>query len=439
MNTIIEIFEGRFTLAQLRNKLFVVIAMFLMVAVFTPNARAQVVSCGLPNGNFALSVSVGAGCGSMTANTAQTFFDALSTSSLQSMTGITYTGSEQTSIAANFNSLLMSVSYPTLNATTMTLDIPGLGIVGKSFTSAISRDDSKQQMVDYLKKTNIIGQIMKYQATNSPTSPITGAGGMLPNAVSSDFNQNFTDSATNIASSASMASSASQDKVTPNLIGISMSYSSLTSLDNKTKVITLPLSYTIRNNIDPRRQLILSMPITQMDTNGAKSYSAALGAAYRFPMNDNWTLTPSGKMSVVGSVDMATVAGMYSLSMTSTYQWRLENYDVSMGNMLAYNKTLKFKTGEYSFDPDIRSTVLRNGVMLSQPVNWGGKKLSLEYSAIDTRYNGTQLYIPNSQEFGITVGTNKSSFSSRSFLRGGLTYLHGRDTKGITANIGYWF
>lgn len=418
-------------------RLLAALAMSVAAVLPASNAHAQVYACGAPNSNFFLSLNVtGGSCIAVSTDTAQTFFDKLSGSGLSAL-GAGYTGSEIATIDANFNSLVMSLAYPNLGGPLLTLNIPGLG-VNQTFTGA-TRDASKQLLADYLKKTDIIGQIMKYQAAHSPTSPIAGAGGMLPNAVASDFNQNFTDTATNIAAQSSAASAASQDKVTPNLIGIALSYGSLTNLNNKTKVTTLPLSYTIRNDIDPRRQLILSLPITQIDTNGAKSYNIALGAAYRLPMNDNWTLTPSGKVSGVGSVDMATVAGMYSLSLTSTYIWELDNYAVSMGNMLGYNKTMKFKSGDYAFDPDIQSTVLRNGVLFSQPVNWGGKKLSLEYSAIDTRYTGTKLYIDNTQEFGITVGTNKSVFSSRSYLRGGLTYLQGKDTKGFTANLGYWF
>ena len=114
--------------------------------------------------------------------------------------------------------------------------------------------------------------------------------------------------------------------------------------------------------------------------------------------------------------------------------------NVAMGNMLSYNRTAKIQSGEYSSNPDITSTVVRNGLMLSQPANWNGQKLSVEYSLVDTRYTGgTKLYIDNTQEIGITVGTNKNAFSARSFLRGGLTYLRGKDTKGFTANIGYWF
>lgn len=424
-----------------RTRLFVALAMSATAALHMSNVYAQV--CGLPEGNFSVSLTMSGACDSVSASTAQTFFDQLSTNGLKSLSGVdnTYDGTQQANIDANFNSLMMSLSFPNTGFTgagaQLALSIPGLG-VSQTFAGA-NRDISKELFVDYLKKTNIIGQVMNYQAANSPTSPITGRGGMLPNAVSSDFNQNFTDTATNIASQSSAASAASQDKITPNLVGAAFSYGSLTGLNKNTKVMTVPLSYTIRNDIDPRRQLVLSLPLTQIDTDGAKSYAVSLGAAYRLPMNDNWTLTPAGKVSGVGSVDMATIAGMYSLSLTSTYIWEFDNYDVSMGNMLGYNKTMKFKSGDYSFDPGISSTALRNGVMLSQPVNWGGNKLSVEYSAIDTRYMGTKLYIDNTQEFGITVGTNKSAFSARSFLRGGLTYLHGKDTKGFTANLGYWF
>lgn len=406
------------------------------------NASASSCNTLVPTGNFALSLGVSGVCsGTVSTNTAQAFFDALSTSGLQNLSHA-YTGSQQASVFARFNSLDMTLAYPNQGFTgqgaTLNLLIPGLS-VNQTFTGS-TRDISKSLLEDYLKKNNIVGQIINYQASNSPTSPITGAGGMLPSVTASDFNQNFTDNATNIASGATQAAAAKVNSTTPNLIGVALQYGNFTALDSKTKVITIPLSYTWRNDIDPRRQLTFSLPLTQVDVDGAKSYHGGLGVSYRVPMNDNWTLTPSGKISGVGSVDLATVAGMYTASLTSTYIWNMDAYDVAMGNMVAYNKTMKFKSGDFAFDPGINSTVLRNGVMLSQPTNWGGQKLSVEYSLIDTRYvGGTKLYIDNTQEIGITVGTNKSAFSARSFLRGGLTYMRGKDTKGFTANLGYWF
>jgi hypothetical protein len=66
--------------------------------------------------------------------------------------------------------------------------------------------------------------------------------------------------------------------------------------------------------------------------------------------------------------------------------------------------------------------------------------MTIEYSLIDTRYvGGDKPFLDVFQEFGITLGTNKSAYDARSFLRGGLTYMHASGASGFTANIGYWF
>ncbi|MBP9712688.1 MAG: hypothetical protein KBD60_03230 [Sterolibacterium sp.] len=410
-----------------------IVSLVVAAAAALPMANAHA-TC---KDNYCLALTVSGTSAALSTQTADQFLDKLSTTGLNSF-NLGYNGTQAASIDANFNSLGMQLMFPNTGFTgsgaQLNFAIPGLGVT-KTF-SGTDRDDSKRLLSDYLKKSDIIGRIMKYQAENSPTSPITGAGGLLPTQVSTDFNQNFGDTATNIAAPANLAK---VDGAGANLIGVALSYGALKTLDRDTKVTSIPLSYTVRNDLDPRRQLVISMPITQVETQGAKSYHGALGVAYRLPMNDSWTLTPSGRISAVASKDMATVAGLYSASLTSTYIWALEGFDVAMGNMISYNKTMKIKSGDYSFDPDITSTVLRNGVMLSQPVMLSGKKMSVEYSLVDTRYTGTKLYVDNTQEIGITLGTNKSAFSSRSFFRGGLTYLHGKDTKGFTLNIGYWF
>jgi hypothetical protein len=274
---------------------------------------------------------------------------------------------------------------------------------------------------------------MKYQAAHSPISPIAGVGGLLQNSVAADFNQTFADSATQ------MGNSGTDDAKSDNLIGIGLSASSIITGGQRVSEATLPFSYTIRNDIDPRRQLLFALPLTEVDANGAKSYQGGLGAAYRFPLSDHWSLTPGAKVSLVGSPDMATDAAMVSVSLMSVYVWPLSGFDLAMGNMLGYDRTLNLTLGGYDSDPDIGNTVLRNGLMLSQPVTIDGRKLAVQYSLIDTHYFGTQLYVEDTQELGISVGTNRRASSARSYLRGGLTILHGKDTKGVNAIIGYWF
>ncbi len=423
-----------------RQKLLAAVVPVAMLSLFGASSVQAQASCPVPNATFGLALNISGICsGTLSASTALTFFDKMSTDGIQSFSTVAYTGTQAATIFGSFNSLAMTMAFPTANSNTLTLNIPGLGY-SATFTGA-TRDISAELLADHLEtENNLLGRILRYQAANSPTSPISGPGGLIQTVAASDFNSNFTDTATNIAVPASVAAAAvSSSKTTPNLIGVSLQYGAMDVGFSKVRVMTVPLSYTIRNNIDPRRQLTFNLPITVVDADGAKSYQAGFGTSYRFPMNDNWTLTPAGKYSAVGSIDMATVSSLLSLSLTSTYIWNMDGYDIAMGNMIGYSKTGKFKFGDYDFDPGISNTVLRNGLMLSQPVVLAGTKLSVEYALIDTRYRGSAMYANNTQEIGITLGTNKSAFSARSFLRSGISYIRGRDTKGFNFNLGYWF
>lgn len=392
-------------------------------------ALAQAQSCGAPDRElYGLSLAIGANCGQDSFNTAQDLIDALETEQLSGLDA-TYDGTQIANLNVLFNSLPIALSFPnsgfTGNGAELVFSIPALGI-SKTFNGA-DRDASQDLLEDYLKDSGVIADIMKYQAANSPHSPISGPGGIIPTAVSSDFNEVFN------------TMPAQQDGQPASLIGAGLGFSALSVDDRDTKVTTIPLSYTVRNNIDPRRQLVFSMPITVADTDGAKAYSVSFGAGYRFPINEAWTLTPAVRYGVTASEDLATVAGVVSATLASTYALRFEKFDMAIGNMLGYYSTTKVQAGDYSFDPKIHNTVLRNGVMVSQPITISGKRMAIEYSLIDTRYLGTEIFVDNTQEFGITLGTNRSVFSSRSFVRGGLNFLRGKETTGVSLNIGYWF
>lgn len=402
------------------------LALALCSTAFAGNLMAA--TCIDKKANFSLGVSMGSSSECINTSTADKFIDALASKGLKSIMGGTYDGTQAISFDGNFNSLKMSMGFNTANNSQLDFSIPALGI-NKSFDGG-DRDASQRLLKDYLKKSDIIGDIMKYQAENTPNSPLTGAGGLLPTMVATDFDQSL--AATN-------GLNAAQQENAKNMVGLSVSYSSLSALERDTKVTSLPLSYSFRNKDNPGRQLIISMPVTQIETEGAKSYHLAPGIAYRIPVNDAWALTPGIRASAVGSEDLATVAGMYSGSLSSTYTWQPNHLSITMGNMVSHSRTMKVKTGDYSFNPDIQSTVFRNGVMLSQPLAWFKNSLSLQYSLTDTRYTGDRLYITNTQEAGVSIGTNASSADSNNWLRAGISYIRGKDMDGVTMTFGYWF
>lgn len=356
-------------------------------------------------------------------SSAETFIDTLSNFQASNLN---YTQISAADVVGRFSDVTLTLRYAA-NSTTLSYNFVELGEAG-SFAGA-TRKQSEDMFEDYLKKTGIIGKIMKYQAKNSPTSPITGAGGLIPTTVAADFNASFAGPV------------GANQGANNNLIGASIQYGSyqLSNSGDDIKTTSIPLSYTIRNGIDPRRQFSISVPITLVQVGDAKSVHAGIGLSYRHPITDRWTVTPTLRYSAVGSAERATAATVYSASLASNYVIPMDKFDIAIGNMVGYYATGKLSVGDYSFNPDVKNVVTRNGVMLSQPVYFG-KKLTAEYSLIDTRYLGSDKpFLDSFQEIGITLGTNKSAMDARSFLRGGVSYMHGKNVKGITANIGYWF
>ena len=342
-----------------------------------------------------------------------------------------YTESAEAQAMGRFNDVNVVLRYDA-RSSTLKYDFVELGMRG-SFTGA-NRDESEELFEEFVKKTDILGAVLRYQAKHSATSALTGQGGAIPMLAMNDFNTSF-DNASNIGVPANTSQGAN------NLLGVGLSYGSYNiNGGDDVKTTSLPLSYTIRNSADPRRQLVLSMPLTQVSVDGAKAFHGGLGAAYRLPLSDRWTLTPGARYSVVASRDRATVSTVMSASLMSTYVLPMGGFDLAFGNMVGVYKTGKFSHGDYSFDPDVNLKLARNGIMASVPTALFGSKMAAEFSLIDTRYLGSEKpFVTDSQEIGITLGTNRKASNARSFTRLGASYVRSASTKGFTVNLGFWF
>lgn len=349
--------------------------------------------------------------------------------------GVLFPGYTETSALSSNTRILgvdASVSYAA-GSRTLSLQIPDIGL-NESFTGA-TRRDSAILLRNFLRDNpNILGSLQRRQAAVSPLSPITGTGGVMGQAIISDFSSSFTDSATRIASSQSNASQGAQS-----VIGAGVLLSSHKVGNSTVRSATIPLSYTVRNDIDPRRQALVRAGIGVLDSAGSKSYQGRLSAGYRFPLSDNWVLTPILGASLAGSKDAAFFVGVFNGSLASTYTWEFDSFDVTMGNMLGYYQTFKPPGDKFTTDPKIRNTAFMNGLLLSQPVTLSGSKMSIEYGISDTRLTGTTLYQKSAQEFTLSLGTNKNALSARSFLRGTLALQRSKDSKGVSLGVNYWF
>lgn len=367
-----------------------------------------------------------------------------------SLSNNNYTNTSAAFAVGRINDVALTAKYAA-NSPALYISIPELGI--EEVFNGATRKDSEDLLEDWLKHSGVVGKIMDYQAKNSPTSPITGVGGILPSLATTEFNQEL-NAVSNLAMPSQNLSQQNNNENTEtdtegtahsmnNLVGVgvNMGSYSISSSNDRINTYTLPLSYSFNAGSDPRSQLILSLPVTMYTIGKAKGYHVGFGASYRFPVTERWSLTPGMRYAITGSVDRATIASITSGTLTSTYQIPFETFDLNIANMIGYYSTGKFKAGSYSFNPNIKQTILRNGVMLSQPITIKNHQLAIEYSLIDTRYlGGDKPFIRDMQEIGITIGTHRNHPNKKlSFLRAGISYIHAKDSNGVNFNFGYWF
>ncbi|MFX4762734.1 hypothetical protein ABTB43_18890, partial [Acinetobacter baumannii] len=62
---------------------------------------------------------------------------------------------------------------------------------------------------------------------------------------------------------------------------------------------TIPLTYTVRSDLDPRRQTTTSLRLVHTESNNADTWGAVTGIAFRRPLNDQWTVVPAASIGYV--------------------------------------------------------------------------------------------------------------------------------------------
>jgi len=276
--------------------------------------------------------------------------------------------------------------------------------------------------------------VLRQQAANSPNSLITGSNGLLQSIVATDFATAFSENESRGGANAASAGNAAPSSP----LGLGVVFSRMKVAGVQQTALGVPISYTVRNDIDPRRQALLRADLSALRSGGAMGYQARFSAGYQFPMSDEWKTSARGTVGVVGSSDAATLATMVGASIASSYTMEFDGFDLSIGNMLGYYQTVTAKAESVSVNPGIKNTALRNGIILSQPVSLWGRKMVAEYSIADTRFFGTKIYQTNLQEFSVSVGTRRSE-SARSSTRLTASFVRGKDAKGIQLYLNHWF
>lgn len=206
-----------------------------------------------------------------------------------------------------------------------------------------------------------------------------------------------------------------------------------------TSVCTIPITYSIHNEIDPRRQLTIKLPITRVKNNlaGDSVYHVGLGASYTYPLAARWYVTPSVNYSYAEEADQfgGAKADMVSAAIASAYYFKHDTLDIGIGNMYLASQSVNESGGQGS----VHFNVLRNGMMVGWPGNAFGKKRFWEASLVDTLIFGSTTYTDHQIEIGLTVGDKRSYKATGGGYRLGLSLFDAGQAKGAKLAFGYWF
>ena len=323
-------------------------------------------------------------------------------------------------------------------------NVPSLN-VNESFEGN-TRDESNQLFEDWMKKngTETMERIMKELAKVSPVDPIAGnSNSVMFKSVESDFTSGFL----NTASKQNNSTSAGTEN--QNTFSIAPSFKSLDVDGKNSNSYTLPLEYSFVSKDNANQKLAFKLPVSYTEVEGATSYSLGLGLAYYQPITEEWTITPSLGYSMVGSVDLGTLAQVGSASLTSSYTYEInESQRLSLGNMVGYYSTVKFYSGDYAYDPGIKNVVYRNALMYSIDTDNLMNNTSIDLYAINTKFTGTELYNDQYNEFGFSFGYNKVNINILSdkeklaykrAMKIGASYLTSENESGVKINFGFTF
>jgi hypothetical protein len=352
-----------------------------------------------------------------------------------------------TRISPTFDLNLRGISATLGNdgPTLLFLDIPSLGIQ-QSF-SAQTPEETFDLLKRFLSQGAAAAAIQRESARRSPFDPVAGnPTSLMGRAVAFDFFNAFLPFASNIVEGEALLAQvggvppgAVRQSMRP-LPGLGAHYGNFRDEGLTTQMVTLPLSFTLRSDLDPRRQFSISLPLFVADIEGARAYAGTLAASLRLPLARSWALSGSLGYSVTRASDLASAGQIAHASITSSFVARTQFGDLGIGNMVGYYKTINGEIGGISTDTGVANTVLRNGLLWSERAPaWLGSGLTIEYLLVNTHYLGSELYVKNYSEVGVLLGSNKRADSVRSYLQGGLTYLFSSKTKGLMANFGYWF
>lgn len=331
----------------------------------------------------------------------------------------------------NFRGLEMHAEFDE-GSDTLMFRVPDLDI-DETF-AAVDREAAVDEFVEFMKSEgrDILDDIQNELARVSPIDPIAGNPASLQSMLIGEAFDN---------GAFAVGRPRADDE-----IGVSVAGDTWKTAGYSGRSATVAPEYGFVFAGAPGMKLRIRVPARYQDVEGAAVYAAAPNLSLTLPMGGGWTLTPTAAWGATASVDAGSVAQMIGGALASSYEipgFPTPDATLTVGNMIGYAQTLKLSIRDYSFDPGIANTVLKNGVMAEMPFDgalFGGDRLSARASYAFTALLGDDLFMNRWHELALELAsTQTDSGMLAEDFRLGVSFAFGSDYRGFGAQLVWRF
>ena len=323
----------------------------------------------------------------------ETFVDQLSNDGLKQINPA-YTETSAAVSVLDVRGLPAIASYNE-NSTTLNFSVPSLDI-NLDFNGT-NRNESKSQFFDFLKGegASILTRLLQGFVSQTAVDPVAGnPNSMVAKMAQDDFR----------------AAATSDAGGEHNLFGLGLMAGHSQATGFQTNSISVPINYiyTLPNSSKSPYLLILDMPLRYLNVEGAEIYDGSVGLGATLPILNTWSLTPMFRYGAVGSFNSGSIQAVYSGSVTSKFDFYMNDLKLSSNNMIGYYETGSL-SNKFGGNYDLQNVIFRNGLSAEGSLNYTlfDEPTSWEVQFIDTRVTGDKWFIDGYEEIVATVGTRR--------------------------------
>lgn len=343
-----------------------------------------------------------------------------------------YTPISPVGIDINLRGILALTAFPA-NSTTLIVQIPQTGTT-QTFTGG-TREESIRLFKDFIRDGGKKHELLRAYAKYSPIDPIAGnPNSLLASMAQSDYLLGRLSPLSGCDSCWSAQPIVHQFQAGMDGVrGFSKGF--------ETTTVSLPLRYSY--SPDGNLAIIIDAPFTYFRNDGASSLFGSLGVGFRYPINHEWSLTPTLRLGAGGSMDLCTAGCFVSAGIMSVYNYKLFDYVLSMTNYAGYYTSTNCWLTGINFNYRLQNYIFKNGLSFTtcKGFNLCERPLNFCVSFVDSYFTGHRLFIKHYDEVDVSIFTTcLNPYIDYDCLSLGFGYQFGeKGYQGYCLNMAYQF